>query len=79
LILATAATEGRAVVTDNVRDFRPLAARAIMHRRSHAGLVYTTNQRFPRGDPRTLGRLVTALDELLLAGQDMTNRELWLS
>lgn len=38
-ILELAAREGRAVVTNNVRDFRPLAAQWLAQGRIHAGLI----------------------------------------
>jgi hypothetical protein len=34
-------------------------------------LVFTTDRQFPRGDPATIGRLVTALDALLAAEPDL--------
>ncbi len=47
--------------------------------RRRGGLILTSNQRFPRHDPRTAGRLVTSLDELLSAGMEAANLEHWLS
>ena len=75
-VLDHARSEGRAVLTENVRDFRPLAEALIVAGESHAGLVFTTDKRWPRTDP---GRLMSALDSLLAstAGQP-TNAELWL-
>ena len=79
VIFATAQQEGRAVVTENVADFRPLGAAALQQDRSHAGLILTSNGRFPRHEPRTSGRLVTALDALLLQKLEMEDLEYWLS
>ncbi len=79
VIFATAQRERRAIVTENVADYRPLAASELQQGRSHGGLIFTGNQRFPRHDPRTAGRMVTALDELLSEGPEATNLEYWLS
>ena len=64
-VFAAAQVEGRAVVTENVADFRHLEATALGRGDQYAGLVFTTNRRFPRGDPGTVGLLVRALDALL--------------
>jgi hypothetical protein len=64
-VFAVAVAEARAVVTENVPDFRRLEADARARGEPHAGLVFTTNRQFPRGDPATTGRLVLALDALL--------------
>jgi len=78
-IFAFAQAEERAIVIENVVDYRPLAARGLQQGRSHFGLVFTSNHRFPRHDPRTAGRLITALDELLSSGLEAANLEHWLS
>jgi hypothetical protein len=38
-VLDTAAREGRAVVSSNIKDFRPLAAERVTDGRGHAGLI----------------------------------------
>ena len=69
-------SEGRAVVTENVRDYRPLAGALLTAGESHAGLVFTTPKRWPRTDP---GSLVAALDALLASVPDQpADAELWL-
>lgn len=78
-VFGVAQAEGRAVVTENAIDFRPLALDAIQHGRVHAGLILTSNRRFPRHDRRTIGRLIGALDELLASGMDGEDLEYWLS
>jgi predicted nuclease of predicted toxin-antitoxin system len=78
LVFIAAQGEGRAIVTENVPDFRRLAAMALADRRPHAGLVFTSNRRFPRHDASTIGRLVTALDGLLSQDRDLTDLEWWL-
>lgn len=79
VVFAIAQREERTVVTENVGDFRQLAAFELHRGRSHAGLILTSNRRFPRHDARTAGRLVTALDQLLAQGPEATNLEHWLS
>jgi len=49
--------------------------------RVHFGLLLTTDRKFPRANPRTMGRLVKALNYLLEAevGRPVaSNREIWL-
>jgi hypothetical protein len=79
IVFSIATREGRVVVTENVTDYRPLAAETIMRNQPHPGLIYTSNRRYPRGDSRTAGRLVNALGEILASEADFTNREQWLS
>lgn len=79
VVFAAAQAEGQVIVTENVPDYRALAAYTLQQGRSHAGLIFTSNRRFPRHDPRTAGRLVTALDELLSRGPPVTDLEHWLS
>jgi len=71
-----ARSEGRAVVTENVRDYRPLAEARLVGGENHAGVVFTTEKRWPRSDP---GALIAALDSLLSStpGQP-TDAEIWL-
>lgn len=52
-------------MTDNQRDFIPIHNRRIAGGDEHKGLILTTNRRFPRGQPATTGKLVTALDQLI--------------
>jgi predicted nuclease of predicted toxin-antitoxin system len=67
VILRAALEDGRALVTENVQDFRPLEATAFSRHEPVAVLILTTNQRFPRAQAGTLGRLVIALDAVLRA------------
>ncbi|MFN8221747.1 MAG: DUF5615 family PIN-like protein [Gaiellales bacterium] len=67
---------GRAVVTENVVDFRPLAEALVGAGESHAGVVFTTDKRWPRTDP---GALIAALDELMKAtAVQPIDAEVWL-
>jgi predicted nuclease of predicted toxin-antitoxin system len=73
-VLSSALAERRAVVTENVRDFRPLIAELSARGESHYGVVFTTDRRWPRSDP---GRLRAAL-EALAASEQPDSAELWL-
>ncbi len=67
---------GLALVTENVRDDRPLAESPLLGGRSHAGLVFTTAKRWPRDNP---GALISALDRLLqTTSVQPIDREIWL-
>jgi len=48
--------------------YRPLEIGLLADGSHHAGLVYTTNRQFRRGDPSTFEQLVRALDALLREG-----------
>lgn len=61
-----------ALVTENVPDFRRLEADALANGEPCPSLVFTTNRQFPRGDAATVGRLVVALDALLLTKPALT-------
>ena len=45
VVFETAAAEGRAVVTSNIKDFRPLAAEWLAHGRTHPGLILLPSAR----------------------------------
>jgi len=75
-LLDHARAEGRALLTENVRDYRPLAEALLVAGDSHAGLVFTTEKRWPRTSP---GALITALDGLLASTSEQpVDAELWL-
>lgn len=75
-VLDYARTEERALVTENVRDYRPLAEALLVAGDHHAGLVFTTEKRWPRSDP---GALITALDGLLASTSEQpVDVEVWL-
>ena len=50
-VFATAVAEWRALVTENVPDFRRLETEALASGGDPARLIFTTNRQFPRGDP----------------------------
>ena len=78
-VLAAAQVEERALVTENVRDYRPLEVALIASGGHHAGIVYTSNRQFPRGHPATTGRLVLALDALLRERSTLRDRSIFLA
>jgi predicted nuclease of predicted toxin-antitoxin system len=64
-VFAAALADERALVTENVSDFRRLESEVLARGESAATLVFTSNRQFPRGQPGTIGQLVEALHELL--------------
>lgn len=78
-VLAAAQAEQRALVTENVRDYRPLETALLTGGGHHAGIVYTSNRQFPRGHPATAGRLVLALDALLRDRPSLSDRSVFLA
>ena len=64
-IFALAQSEQRAVVTENIDDFSVIADDHDQRGQAHFGLVLVSRSSYPRGRPRTIGRMVTALDRLL--------------
>jgi predicted nuclease of predicted toxin-antitoxin system len=71
-IWAVAIADDRALVSENVRDFRRIEADALARAQPIARLIFTTDRQFPRGDPGTVGRLVVALDGLLTSSREAT-------
>ncbi len=67
-VLEWATGQGRCLVTENIKDLEILRRAAAARGRAHAGLVYSSPQRFPR-DQRFVGALVAALDQMITAGQ----------
>lgn len=64
-LLAYASTERRALVTENVADFMPLANQWAGEHEAHAGLIFTNPKRFNRSTLAYPGTLITALREFL--------------
>ena len=71
-----ARNKGLALVTEGIRDYRPLAESLLRAGRTHAGLVLTTAKRWPRDNPAAL---VNALDLLLQSTPEQPiDQEIWL-
>lgn len=64
-LLLVAATEAKAVVTEDVKDFAVLHRRVMASGRRHSGLVFTDARRFPRSAPNHSRVLADALAALL--------------
>jgi len=79
-VFATAQHELRAVVTENIADFSDIADGYDRRGHSHHGLVLVDPGKYQRGHPRTVGRLVTQLDQLLREhpGDDAASLRHWL-
>jgi len=77
LIFEVASSEGRAVVTNNVKDFRPLAAEWLAHGRTHPGLILLPSS---RTRTRTaVGILAEAVGAILRAQPDgIAGSERWI-
>jgi len=64
-LLRAATADGRAVVTENVKDFAALHRRISAAGQRHSGLVFTHPRRFPRSARNHVGVLADALAVLL--------------
>ena len=74
-VYAWATDQGRRIVTENVKDFRPLVLSG-----PGAGVLFTSSRSFPRSR-RNLGPLINALDRWLIAAAAAAatpGPELWL-
>lgn len=63
-VFAAAQREQRAVVTENVPDFVPIANEHDAGGQAHYGLVLVHPSKYPRGNPRVIGEMVAAVDAL---------------
>jgi len=78
LVLAT--REGRTLVTNNVRDFVPIARSFAAEGRGHSGLIFTSDRSLPR-TRRGFGVLARALQRALEAHPDddaLVDQSMWL-
>jgi predicted nuclease of predicted toxin-antitoxin system len=66
-IFAWASTEKRWLLTENVKDFRPIMLRALSAGVPGCGLLFTSSRAFPR-TRKNPGSLIRALDAWLTAG-----------
>jgi hypothetical protein len=79
-VLVGAAAEGRAVVSENIRDFVRLGAHRLPSRQWHHGIVLVSGRGFP-GSRDGFGVLIRALDALLAAhpgDDDLVGEVVWL-
>lgn len=76
-ILDPATHEQRALVTNDVKDFRPIAAERLADGAGHAGIIFLpANRRRTRADG---GRLSEAIEAVMRAHPDgIANMECWI-
>jgi Domain of unknown function (DUF5615) len=76
-LMDIASAEGRAVVTSNIKDFRPIAARRLADGRGNAGLILLPTRR-----SRTLAataRLADGIESIMRANPaGIANSERWV-
>jgi hypothetical protein len=79
-VMALARTEHRAVVTNNLRDYRPLHHEAIIPGGpGHYGMVFMSGT-YRRAKGNT-GRIIAALEKIIATypgDDDLANGETWL-
>jgi Domain of unknown function (DUF5615) len=79
-LLALSTDEGRALLTNNVRDFAPIATRWAGDGRAHHGLVFVSDSTLGRSR-NTIGAYVSALDRFMAehSAQDALSDQIrWL-
>jgi len=76
VIFDVAVAEGRAVVTNNVKDFRPLAAECLTQGRTHPGLILLPSTRARTRS--AVSALADAIEGVLTAQPDLTSSERWI-
>src|SRR5437762_2763567 len=59
-----AQAQGRAIVTENVDDYTVLVNSLAIRGVEHFGIVFVDSAKYPRGNARTIGKLVMALAKL---------------
>ena len=73
-LLRAATADGRAVVTENIKDFAVLHRRGTAEGRSHAGMVFTHPRRFRRSARNHVRVLADALAVLVVEHGPMLDR-----
>ena len=79
-LLRRATADGRALLTNNARDFAPLAGTWAAGEEEHLGLIFTSDESLPRSR-NTIGTYVERLRELLdrsTADEAFRGRVEWL-
>jgi predicted nuclease of predicted toxin-antitoxin system len=77
IIFEAAFSEGRAVVTNNVKDFRPLAAEWLAEGRVHAGLILLPSTRIRTR--HATAAVTAAIENVLRDHPDgLTGSERWI-
>jgi hypothetical protein len=65
-LFSLAQREERTVVTENIDDFSVIATDYDQRGQAHFGLVLVPRASYPRSHARTVGRMVSELDRLLM-------------
>jgi predicted nuclease of predicted toxin-antitoxin system len=77
IVFEVACGEGRAVVTNNIKDFRPLAAEFLAQGRSHAGLILLPSTRTRSRD--AIAAIARAVESILSDNpQGLSSSERWI-
>ena len=77
VVFEIASIEGRAVVTNNIKDFRPLAAEWLAQGRTHGGLILLPSSR-TRTRP-AVAALADAIEGILRSHPDgLSGSERWI-
>jgi predicted nuclease of predicted toxin-antitoxin system len=77
VVFEVASSEGRALVTNNIEDFRPLAAESLAAGRSHSGLILLPSAR--RRTRAAVAALAAAIEAILRAHPDgIAGSERWI-
>jgi predicted nuclease of predicted toxin-antitoxin system len=77
IILEVGCSEGRAVVTNNIKDFRPLAAEWLAQGRVHAGLILLPSTRTRTRN--AIAAVAGAIENVLRHHQDgLSGSERWI-
>jgi hypothetical protein len=66
-VFSWAASQGRWLLIENVKDFRPILLRALHADTSTAGILYTSNRAFPRSR-KNPGPLIQSIHFRMLNG-----------
>src|SRR5260370_9226554 len=66
-VFAWATSQGRWLLTDNVKDFRPILLRALQADTATTGILYTSSPVFPRSR-KNPGPLIQAVHAWMLSG-----------
>jgi hypothetical protein len=78
-LLAIATREGRALVTENAKDFDRIVRTLSAQGQHHAGVIFTSPRRYHRGSAAYPGNLIAALKTLLAEPPpDQTDWIYWL-
>ncbi len=78
-LLRSATRDGRAIVTENVRDFDAIVRRWAATGQHHSGVVFTSPRPYHRGSARYPANLVAALRSVLNSSPARDqDRVIWL-